>query len=145
MIKLIDDCKSSEFEKVKEIRKAVFVNEQGAKESAIFDDADSADGTLIALFTRDGVAVATGRIIRLGNAYKIGRVAVLSSERGLGTGKKLIEFLCKTAKDNGANEIFVDSQLHAVPFYEKLGFEPTGEEEKYDIGILHLPMRKVLL
>ena len=142
MIILFEDYRIKEFGYVKEIRKRIFVDEQGADESAVFDELDREDTTLFALTVEKNICVATGRIVKLGNAYKIGRVAVLDSERGKGAGKKMIEFLCRAAEDNGAEEILVDAQLHAVPFYEKLGFVPTGEKEKYDIGILHLPMRK---
>ena len=142
MIILFEDCRSKEFGYVKEIRKRVFVDEQHADDSAVFDELDQQDETLFALVIENERCVATGRLVKLGDAYKIGRVAVLGSERGKGTGKRLIEFLCGAAEEQGAEEILVDAQLHAVPFYERLGFTPTGENEKYDIGILHLPMRK---
>ncbi len=142
MIMLFKNYENAQFEAVKALRKAVFVDEQGADEDAVFDECDKQDDTLFALTVRDGKNVATGRLVKIGDAYKIGRVAVLSSERGKGTGRELIEFLCKRAEEFGAKKIIVDAQLHAVTFYEKLGFRPTGEKEKYDIGILHLPMRK---
>ena len=145
MILIFEGYEGHEFTLVKEIRRAVFVESQGADESAVFDDLDTNDDTRFALVMKDEThAVATGRITRCEENYKLGRIAVLESERGCGTGKKLVNALCREAKECGAREIFVDAQLHAVPFYEKLGFTPTGEKEKYDIGILHLPMRKEL-
>ncbi|MBR3148990.1 MAG: GNAT family N-acetyltransferase [Eubacterium sp.] len=142
MIKLFEDYRNPLFENVKVLRQKVFVDEQGADKSAVFDDADTEKGTMFALAFDGDCAVATGRLVRTEKGYKIGRVAVLSSKRGKGTGKALIEFLCNTADENGAQEIRVDSQLHAVPFYNKLGFEATGEDEKLDIGLTHKPMRK---
>ena len=142
MIMLFKNYENERFESVKALRKTVFVDEQGADESAVFDELDKDGETLFALTLRNGVPVATGRLVKLGEAYKIGRVAVLKSERGSGTGRELIEHLCRSAEEFGAERIIVDAQLHAVPFYERLGFRATGENEKVDIGIVHLPMRK---
>ena len=142
MIKIFDKNDKAEFAKAVDIRRTVFVDEQGAENTACTDGDDASDSTRFVLVCRDGEAVGTGRIIKLGSTYKIGRVAVLESERGKGTGKIIIETLCKEAKRLGAAEITVNAQLHAVPFYEKLGFKPTGEKEVCEIGIIHLPMRK---
>lgn len=142
MIILFNNYEDKMFEYVKAIRRTVFIDEQGADESAVFDEKDMQSATSFALVCENDECVATGRITLIDGAYKIGRVAVLGSQRGKGTGKRLIEFLCRSAEDMGAKEIFVDAQLHAVQFYEKLGFTPTGDSEIWDIGIRHLPMRK---
>ena len=134
-------CTDSEFKKVKEIRTAVFTNEQGADKNE-FDSYDSDERTLYCLIEDNGEAVATGRLAFIDKGIKLGRIAVLKSERGKGTGRLLVESLCVKA-DELDNDVFVDAQLHAVPFYEKLGFTATGEKEITDRGILHLPMRKV--
>ena len=141
MIRLFNDYNSPEFEQVKAIRKTVFIDEQHAETSAVFDEKDKDASTVFALVTDSDSPVATGRLTLEGECFKIGRVAVLQSERGKGTGKRLIEFLCKEAQKNG-RPVIVNAQLHAVSFYEKLGFKPTGEDEIIEIGITHLPMRK---
>lgn len=145
MILLFKDYKTDMFEAVKEIRRGVFLDEQGAQSEAVLDRLDALDTTRFALcIDSDNNAVATGRIVKYKDGVKIGRIAVLKTERGKGTGKKLVEFLCSGAEDLGAKKVYVDSQLHAVEFYKKLGFEPTGEDEIYDIGKAHLPMVKTI-
>lgn len=135
------NCADNNFNKVRQIRTTVFTDEQGADKNE-FDEYDSDKRTLYCLIEKDGVPVATGRLAFVEKGIKLGRIAVLKSERGKGTGRVLVGSLCKKAEEFG-KDIFVDAQLHAVPFYEKLGFVPTGEKEITDRGIQHLPMRKV--
>lgn len=130
------------FAMVKQIRYTVFEMEQGAIEEQEIDSYDADPNTVYALIYDDKNAVATGRIALTPKGYKIGRIAVLKSQRGKGTGALLVNSLCEKACQMGAEFILVDAQLHAVPFYEKLGFAPTGEAEIVDRGIVHLPMRK---
>ena len=144
MIILFEDYKTEMFDTVMALRQAVFVDEQGADSSAVADEFDKLPSTRFALNIDSDTkcAVATGRLTEYTDGCKLGRIAVLPSERGKGTGKKTVEFLCRAAEDMGAGHIYVNAQLHAVPFYEKLGFKPTGEDEITDIGITHLPMVK---
>ncbi len=136
-------CSGSEFETVKSIRRTVFTQEQGADADTELDAHDSEETTEYILLCENGAAVATGRLVPLPDgAYKIGRIAVLATQRGKGTGKALVQALCARAAEKGADTVLVDAQLHAVPFYEKLGFCPTGEKEITDRGIQHLPMVK---
>lgn len=130
------------FKYVKDIRTSVFTEEQGLIADEEFDDYDRNDDTLFALVYNDGVPVATGRLVRLPDGVKIGRIAVLKSQRGQGTGKFLVVSLCKNADKIYGGTIYVDSQLHAQGFYESLGFVPTGEPQVIDRGLPHLPMKK---
>lgn len=141
MIKLFRNTDSA-FESVMNIRTAVFEKEQGAIAEEEFDCYDSDDKTVYALVYDDKAPVATGRIAQTENGFKIGRIAVLKSQRGRGTGSVLVNLLCNEAFDMGAEVVYVDAQLHAVGFYEGLGFVPTGQPEIVDRGIKHLPMRK---
>lgn len=133
---------SPEFEHVMHIRNTVFEIEQGAIAEEELDSYDGAAETLYALVYDGDEPVATGRIANTPKGLKIGRIAVLKSRRGRGTGALLVNALCDKALSLGAESILVDAQRHAVPFYEKLGFSPTGESEITDRGIIHLPMRK---
>ncbi len=138
------DNTSPEFKSVMYIRNTVFEKEQGAIEEEELDCCDEDSKTVYALIYDGDNPVATGRIAITPYGFKIGRIAVLKSQRGRGTGTVLVKTLCNRAVDLGAEFILVDAQLHAVPFYEKLGFSPTGEREITDRGIIHLPMRKSL-
>lgn len=135
----LDDEK---FKYVKSIRTAVFTAEQGLIANEEFDAYDKDDNTLFALVYNAGEPVATGRIVSFLDGAKIGRIAVLSSQRGQGTGKFLVNSLCQKADEIYAGTIYVDSQLHAQGFYESLGFVSTGEPNIIDRGLPHLPMKK---
>ena len=131
-----------DFDKVKQIRTEVFTYEQGANVGEEFDGFDSNEKTLYALVYKDGEPSATGRIAELSpQCCKIGRIAVKKSQRGYGLGKVLVESLLKKCYDLGYKTVKVDSQLHAVDFYKKSGFTPTGEKTIIDRGIEHLPMQ----
>lgn len=134
------DCKSKWFSVIQKIRNDVFELEQGANANEEFDYYDSCDDTVFALVFIEDEPVATGRIVLLSNGYKIGRIAVLKTYRGYGLGKMLVTSLCEKAYQMGATEIYVDSQLHAVGFYEKLGFEKYSDSIVIDRGLQHLPM-----
>lgn len=133
---------SKEFEAIMHIRNTVFEKEQGAAAEEEIDIYDNDNSTVYALIYDDKFPVATGRIAITPKGYKIGRIAVIKNQRGKGLGGILVNALCDKAYEMGADSILVDAQLHAVPFYEKLGFSPTGEPEITDRGIIHLPMIK---
>lgn len=133
---------SIKFEDVMKIRNTVFELEQGAIAEEELDEYDKNPSTVYALVYNDDVPVATGRIAQTHSGFKIGRIAVLKSQRGQGTGALLVNSLCERAYELGANGICVDAQLHAVPFYEKLGFNSITNKTIIDRGIEHLPMRK---
>lgn len=134
--------KSDDFEKVMSIRNTVFEMEQNAIESEEIDLYDKSDETIYLLIYDGENAVATGRIAFTSNGVKIGRIAVLKSQRGKGTGALLVNALCEKCESLGYSEIHVDSQLHAIPFYEKQGFRLVSNEKIMDRGIVHLPMLK---
>ena len=115
------------FEASKQIRKMVFVEEQGYSLEEEFDDWDNVVPHLV-LWDGD-VPVATGRLIMLEDGTaKLGRIAVLKSHRGLHLGAKIVEELLQRAKKEGAKRAYVSAQSYAVPFYEHFGLKAYGEE-----------------
>ena len=73
---------------------------------------------------------------------KIGRVAVLADQRGTGLGRKLIEAcLAELSNDPEVSAAKLGSQIHALGFYEKLGFVAEGPEFD-DAGIPHRMMSR---
>jgi ElaA protein len=69
---------------------------------------------------------------------RIGRVVVARPARGAGHAARLMA----TALDLvGDRPCVLDAQVHVMPFYERLGFTPTGGEYVED-GITHVPMRR---
>lgn len=133
----------ADFSALMEIRKEVFINEQGAVASQEFDMYD--DITSGAYFVGayvDGVVVGTGRLI-ISSKYKIGRVAVKKEYRGNKIGSQIVETLLNKAVSLGAEKVYVDSQPHAVALYESFGFEVFAKDI-IDRGLEHIPMVKVI-
>lgn len=120
------------------IRREVFVREQGIPESAEWDDQDATSVHVLATLNRE--PVGTGR---LNPAGKIGRIAVLPGQRGLGIGTMILGSLLHEARRLGIREPCLHAQVQAVPFYARLGFERKGEVFD-EAGIPHVRMSLVL-
>lgn len=121
------------------IRFAVFVREQKVPAEIELDDWDAKSLHAIAR-NAGGVAVGTGRLLPDGH---IGRMAVLAAARGTGVGTALLRALINAARERGMRNIELSAQTHAVPFYEREGFEAYGNAYM-DAGIPHRTMRKAL-
>ncbi|MEX0305706.1 MAG: GNAT family N-acetyltransferase [Leisingera sp.] len=120
------------------LRHKVFVAEQGVPVEEEQDALDASATHLLAV--HDGIPVGTARIVLKGDTAKIGRVCVLQSARGTGLGAKLIEAAVETAKHQpGITKAKLGAQLHAIGFYEKLGFTAFGPVYD-DAGIDHRDM-----
>lgn len=118
-----------------QIRYAVFVDEQGVPAELERDDADTSALHLLAI-AADGRPVGTGRLLPDGH---IGRMAVLAAYRGQGIGTQLVQELLRLAGRRGLEQVFLDSQVQAIRFYERLGFQPEGAIFD-DAGIPHRRM-----
>lgn len=121
------------------VRHAVFVAEQGIPADL---ERDPADAGCIHVLARDGAgqALGTGRLLPLGDGVmKLGRLAVLASQRGRGVGQALLDALLKAARAQGAREVVLHAQQSAASFYLAAGFQPRGEEFM-EAGIPHLEM-----
>ncbi|KAG1647432.1 Uronate isomerase [Nymphon striatum] len=86
----------------------------------------------------DGIPAATARVKPIGTTAKIQRVAVLDAHRGTGLGAELMRFVLNDVSRD-FKEALLGSQVHAIGFYEKLGFEAFGPEFD-DAGIPHREM-----
>lgn len=117
-----------------EVRRAVFIEEQGVAESEEIDAHDG-DPALVTsavhvLARRAGRAVGTGRLLleyQRGSTAHIGRVAVLAEERRGGVGRAVMRALEAEAQSRGFPGITLAAQLHAIPFYERLGYVARGD------------------
>ena len=125
-----------------EVRRRVFVEEQGVDPALEIDGLDPDCRHWIA--EAKGRAVATARVRIAGGRAKIQRVAVLAEARGGGLGAALMRaILGELAADPGLAEAWLESQIQAIPFYERLGFVAEGEAF-LDAGIPHRLMRRPL-
>ena len=123
-----------------DIRRQVFIAEQGIPEDEEWDDQDLVADHLLAI--SDGTAMGTARTYRDGDAARIGRIAVLPDGRGRGLGAALVEAALDLARAQGARVAVLDAQLHAIAFYERLGFVAEGPEFDDGSGILHRRMTR---
>ena len=124
---------------IREVRTAVFVEEQEVPVELDFDGLDGSSLHVLAV-APDGRSVGTARMLEDGH---IGRMAVLKEWRGRGVGTRMLEALLAQAVGMGLRCVFLHSQDHAVPFYARLGFVKVGDCFM-DAGIPHYRMDKTL-
>jgi predicted GNAT family N-acyltransferase len=128
-----------------QLRKRVFCDEQGVEPEAEIDGRDREAIHLVAV--DDGRVVATCRLRAAGTdagVYKLERMAVDRGFRGIGLGRRLVEAGEAEAKDEGATEMLVHSQLQARGFYERNGYAATSEDTFLEDGIEHVRMGRAL-
>jgi predicted GNAT family N-acyltransferase len=124
-----------------DLRRAVFVEEQGVPPEMEVDDEDKDAVHLVA--TIGERVVATLRITPMGNADRIGRVAVRREFRRKRIASRLVERAAQLIAEKGGREIVLHAQIQTVDFYRRLGYCEEGEVEQ-DAGIPHIWMRKRL-
>ncbi len=127
---------------IKAIRTQVFQIEQGVDPEIEFDGKDETAEHLLAYL--DNQPVGTARIRYLSpKTAKIERLAVLSTARGLGIGKELMEKAVEIAAQNDVEEVVIHAQDYVKRLHQKIGFEQVGE--RFDeAGIAHVKMIKRL-
>jgi len=125
-----------------EVRRRVFIEEQQVPEDLEIDQHDAyperVTSAVHVLVLRDGAPVATGRLLldhEMGPVH-IGRVAVLAEHRRGGYGRAVMKALHALARDRGIRDITLSAQIHAIGFYERLGYVVHGEVF-LDAGIEH--------
>ena len=132
-------------EPARALRQAVFVEEQGIARDDEWDEADQGAAHAV-VSNLLGMPVATGRLLRDGDAEgqaRVGRMAVDRALRGAGLGRQVIEALEQAARARGDQRIVLSAQRSAEAFYQRLGYQPYGEP--YDeVGIAHIGMARAL-
>ena len=123
---------------IRKVRTTVFIEEQGVPPEMEFDDDDRE--CVHVVVTDGGRAVGTGR---LGGDGRIGRMAVLKEMRGRGVGRTMLRALEDVARQRGMERLWAHGQVHALGFYESMGFQAAGEEFM-EAGIAHRMIEKTL-
>ena len=136
--KTFEQLSGSEVYEILKSRAEIFIMEQ----KIFYLDMDDIDYDALHCFIKDG-----NRVIACLRAYycdeektkvKIGRVLTISHGRGIG--KMLMEKSIRAIKQHyGCDRIYINSQKHAIGFYEKSGFKVTSEEFM-EAGIPHKSM-----
>ena len=126
-----------------EVRRLVFVEEQGIPEQLVFDGLDD---DALHLTVRDGGRVlATARVRFVGDSQaKLERMAVLRQFRRMGTGRGMVSFLSSELAGRQVRELVLHAQRDAVEFYRSCGFEEQGLPFR-EAGIEHVRMGKKIL
>ncbi len=126
----------------RDVRAVVFIGEQNIPAHEEWD-ADDAQALHAVVLNGAGLALATGRLITLGQAAgqaRIGRMAVLRSMRGSGIGRQILQALVDAARAQDVRTVILHAQTSARRFYESLGF--TADGDAFDeVGIPHIAMR----
>ncbi len=120
------------------IRKQVFIIEQNIPEEEEWDDQDMISDHFV-VYDQDQ-PIATARLLQNNS---VGRVAVLKTYRGQGIGRMIMLEIIRQAHQQDRKFLHLSSQVHAISFYEKLGFSIQGDA--YDeCGIPHIKMQLVI-
>jgi predicted GNAT family N-acyltransferase len=122
-------------DKLAAVRRTVFVFEQNVPEELEWDQDDERAYHVLAS-TEDGTPIGTGRLVL---QCRIGRMAVLQKWRRRGVGSAILRALLVLAEKEGCVVVRLHAQTHAIPFYERHGFRPYGQEFQ-EAGIPHRNM-----
>jgi len=135
----VSDC---ELKGAFEVRKQVFVEEQGISEDLELDEHDM---EAMHMVVKDGERiVGTARVLFLAASQaKLERMAILKLFRHRGIGKSIISFLDEEFTNRGIEQVVLHAQYSAVNFYKSCGFEESGSPF-WEAGIKHVKMQKRL-
>lgn len=136
--KFFDELTTTELYEILKARAEIFIMEQ----EILYQDMDDIDYRSLHIFyEEDGKVLAYLRAFpKEGEegAVKVGRV--LTIEHGTGLGGKLLKEGLKQIKEKmNPTCIHLDSQTHAIGFYEREGFQVCSEEFLEE-GIMHVKM-----
>ena len=111
-----------------QIRKQVFVIEQGVNPEDEYDEFETISTHFLAYLNEKPVGTARWRSTEKG--IKLERFAVTKESRRKGVGNALVEAVLedlKTNKSADGKTKYLHAQINAIPLYAKFGFEKVGE------------------
>lgn len=140
IIKTFTELNTKEVYEILKARSAVFMIGQNIH----YLDMDDVDYDCIHIFDTDdkGKVIAYLRMYRSDiddEHLNFGRV--LTTDRGKGIGRMLIDTAAEYAKAKGYKYVSCDAQIQSEGFYLKCGFIETSEEF-IEAGIPHIKMEK---
>ncbi|WP_391120548.1 GNAT family N-acetyltransferase [Psychrobacillus sp. L3] len=123
------------------IRRKVFVEEQDVPIHLELDEHDQKAIHFVAY--DEEIPFGAGRIrTSEPNVGKIERVCILPEYRGKKLGNLIMQCMEEYAQSNGYYKLKLNSQSHAIPFYEKRSYSITSPEF-LEAGIPHRAMEKL--
>jgi predicted GNAT family N-acyltransferase len=125
-----------------EVRKKVFVEEQGISEDLELDGHDS---EALHTVVKDGKRViGTARVLFLAtNQAKLERMAILKPFRRQGIGRGIVSFLNEELRNRQITQIVLHAQYPVAAFYKSCGFVESGSPF-FEAGIKHIKMQRRL-
>ena len=137
-VKLVQN--EQDLERAFDVRKQVFITEQGVP---LHLEMDEFDQKAIHFIVNDGdTTIATARLREIdAKIGKVERVCVLKNYRGKRLGVLIMQMVEKFATEKEWKKLKLHAQSYAIPFYEKLDYVPTSPEFM-DAGIPHRAMEK---
>ena len=138
--KTFNELTTTELYEILKARASVYVVEQ----NIVYQDMDDKDYDSLHVFCEeDGKVAAYLRAFKdEADAVRMGRVLTIQHGRGLGG--RLLEYGLNEIRGRFApKRIVIDSQCHAIGFYEKAGFKVCSDEFPEE-GIMHVKMELLL-
>jgi predicted GNAT family N-acyltransferase len=131
-----------ELQEAFEVRRQVFVREQGISEALVFDGHDR---EALHMVVKDGKRVIGSARVQFltDNQAKLERMAILKRYRRQGIGKEMLLFLDAVWKNKQVQQVIIHAQFEVVPFYKLCGFDESGLPFR-EAGIKHIKMCKRL-
>jgi len=125
-----------------DVRREVFIEEQGVSEDEEMDGRDDRATQFVAYHEDHPVGTARVRTPE-DDVGKVERVAVRETYRRRGVGKALMDRVEAWADDHGFETLKLHAQTHVEQFYADLGYETTSDVFE-EAGIDHVAMEKEL-
>ena len=127
-----------ELKEALEVRKEVFVEEQGI---SAYEEYDGFDEEALHLVVKcEGKVIGTARVrFPYRNQAKIERMAVLRTFRHQGIGRGIISFLNEQLNHRQVKYSFLHAQHPVISFYKSCGYIESGLPF-YEAGIKHIKM-----
>lgn len=134
---------ASELSDAFSVRENVFVEEQGVSKDLEKDELD-ATATHYVLYDQSGQPAGAARTRHINTYAKFERVCISKELRGQGAGVALMNWIERELTNQQVPTAKLNAQVHAVRFYEHLGYTICSEEFM-DAGIPHVTMKKQLI
>jgi predicted GNAT family N-acyltransferase len=125
-----------------DVRRQVFVGEQGISEGLVFDNNDR---EALHVVVEDGAQIiGTARVRFLGKKQaKLERMAVAKAFRHKGIGRGIIAFLDEELRNKQVQQLVIHAQEGAIEFYKSCGFKESGSPF-WEANIKHIKMYRRL-
>ena len=140
-LKIIDHG-SAEYQQMVKLRDEVLRKPLGLKFTEEELEKEK-DNLLIAAFDDEKLTGCCMLVEEDCNTARLRQMAVINDVQGKGIGRALMQFAENLARDRGYKKIAMHARKNAAGFYEKMGYQITGNEFT-ELTIPHYLMEKPL-